>query len=96
MANVHIVQEHALTPKKAREAAEKVAAKLAEDFELDYAWEGDVLRFERSGVSGSLTLSKHKAEMELKLGFLYGAFAPMIEAKASEKMQKIFSGGKTA
>ncbi|MBY0238893.1 MAG: polyhydroxyalkanoic acid system family protein [Burkholderiaceae bacterium] len=94
MPNVHIVQEHALTPKKAREAAEKVALKLAEEFDLEYEWEGDVLHFERSGVNGSLTLTKHKAEMLIKLGFLFGAFAPVIEAKASEKMQKIFGAAK--
>lgn len=94
MPNVHIVQEHTLTHKKAREAAEKVAMKLAEEFELEYEWEGDVLNFERSGVSGSLTLTRHKAEMLIKLGFLFGAFAPMIEAKASEKMKKIFGGTK--
>jgi len=96
MPNVHIVQEHTLTPKKAREAAEKVAAKLAEEFDMAYAWDGDVLNFERSGVNGTLTLSKHKAEMLIKLGFLFGAFAPLIEAKATEKMKKVFSGGKAA
>jgi putative polyhydroxyalkanoate system protein len=95
MPNVHIVQEHTLTPKKAREAAEKVALKLAEEFDLEYEWEGDVLHFERSGVNGSLTLTRHKAEMLIKLGFLFGAFAPVIEAKASEKMKKIF-GAKAA
>lgn len=94
MPNVHIVQEHTLTPKKAREAAEQVALKLAEEFELEYEWEGDVLYFERSGVNGSLTLTRHKVEMLIKLGFLFGAFAPVIEAKASEKMKKIFSGAK--
>lgn len=94
MPNVYIVQEHTLTPKKAREAAEKVALKLAEEFELAYEWDGDVLNFERSGVNGTLTLTKHKAEMLIKLGFLFGAFAPVIEAKASEKMKKIFGGAK--
>lgn len=96
MANVHIVQEHTLTPKKAREAAEKVAIKLADEFELEYAWDGDVLRFERSGVSGTLTLTRHKAEMLIKLNFLFGAFAPMIQSKASEKMKKVFASTKAA
>lgn len=96
MADINIVQEHSLTPKKARDAAQKVAEKLAEEFDLAYEWDGDVLRFERSGVAGELTLSKHKAEMFIKLGFLYGAFAPLIEAKATEKMQKIFGAAKSA
>ncbi|SFV10829.1 polyhydroxyalkanoic acid system family protein [Pseudoduganella namucuonensis] len=96
MADINIVQEHKLTPKKAREAAEQVAQKLAAEFDLEYEWEGDVLHFERSGVNGSLTLTKHKAEMVIKLGFLFGAFAPVIQAKAAEKMAKIFGATKSA
>jgi len=91
MADINIVQDHHLTPKKAREAAEKVAEKLAEEFELACEWDGDVLRFERSGVSGSLTLHKHQAHMQIKLGFLFSAFSSTIESKVAEKMKKVFA-----
>jgi len=92
MADIHIVQEHHLTHKKAREAAEKVAEKLAEEFELTCKWDEDVLHFERGGVSGKLTLHKHKAEMKLKLGFMFSMFASTIEEKVTEKMKKVFAG----
>ena len=90
MADINIVQEHHLTPKKAREAAQKVADKLAEDYDLEFEWEGDVLHFERSGVQGSLTLEKKQVEMFIRLGFLMSAFAPTIEAKVAENMKKVF------
>ena len=90
MADIHIVQEHTLTPKKAREAAQKVADKMAEEYELECTWEGDVLRFERSGVSGSLTLAKKQALMDMKLCFLFSAFSAKIESKISENMRKVF------
>jgi len=92
MADINIVQDHHLTHKKAREAAEQVADKLAEEFDLNCEWEGDVLRFERSGVSGSLTLHKHQAQMHIKLGFLFSAFSSTIEQKVTEKMKKVFAG----
>lgn len=92
MADIHIVQEHSLTPKKAREAAQKVADKMAEEYELECEWEGDVLHFGRSGVEGSLTLEKKRAEMHLKLGFLFSAFSSRIEEKVAENMQKVFGG----
>ena len=91
MADITIVQEHHLTPKKAREAAQKVADKLADEFDLEYEWEGDVLHFERSGVQGSLTLDKAQAEIFIKLGFLMSAFASTIEAKVAENMKKVFN-----
>ena len=92
MADINIVQDHHLTHKKAHEAAQKVADKLAEEFDLNCEWEGDVLRFERSGVSGTLTLHKHQAQMQIKLGFLYSAFASAIEGKVAENMKKVFGG----
>lgn len=90
MADIHIVQEHSLTPKKAREAAQKVADKMADEYDLACTWEGEVLHFERSGVSGSLTLDKKHAQMHLTLGFLFSAFASKIESKVTEDMQKVF------
>ncbi len=90
MADISIVHEHKLTPKKAREAAQKVADAIADEYGLACEWDGDVLRFERSGVQGQLTLEKKKAEMVIKLGFLMSAFAPTIEAKVAENMKKVF------
>ncbi len=90
MADINIVHEHALTPKKAREAAQKVADKIAEEYDLECEWEGDVLYFERSGVQGSMTLEKQQVQMVIKLGFLMSAFASTIEAKVSENMKKVF------
>ena len=54
-------------------------------------WRGDVRHFERSGAQGTLTLAAQRAELVIKLGFLMGAFAPMIEAKVAEKMKKVFA-----
>ncbi|WGG49474.1 polyhydroxyalkanoic acid system family protein [Rugamonas sp. DEMB1] len=90
MADINIVQDHQLTPKKAREAAQKVAEEMAAEFDMECKWEGDVLHFERSGVAGSLTLHKHQAQMEIKLGFLFSAFSSKIESKVAENMRKVF------
>ena len=91
MADINIVQEHTLTPLKAREAAQQVADKLAQEFDLAYQWEGDVLRFERSGVSGSLTLLPEEARLHIALGFLFSAFSSQIEAKVADKMRRVFT-----
>ena len=91
MADINIVQHHQLTPEQARAAAEQVAGKLAEQFELTSRWDGDVLRFERSGVQGALTLRPAQAQLQIALGFLFGAFASQIEAKVADKMRKVFA-----
>ncbi|MEG2961467.1 MAG: polyhydroxyalkanoic acid system family protein [Janthinobacterium sp.] len=91
MADINIVQQHKLTAVKAREAAQQVADKLAQEYDLACAWDGDVLRFERSGVDGSLTLEKEQAQLQIKLGFMLSAFASTIEGKIAEKMRKVFT-----
>lgn len=91
MADISIVQAHSLTPERARAAAQEVADKIAREYGLSCNWDGNVLRFERSGVTGALTLSAQQAAMEIDLGFLMGAFAPAIRAKVAEKMQRVFS-----
>ncbi|MEG1055950.1 MAG: polyhydroxyalkanoic acid system family protein, partial [Janthinobacterium sp.] len=89
--DINIVQQHKLTAAKAREAAQQVADKLAQEYDLACAWDGDVLRFERSGVDGSLTLEKEQAQLQIKLGFMLSAFASTIEGKIAEKMRKVFA-----
>lgn len=91
MADISIVQAHSLTPERARAAAQEVADKIGREYGLACKWDGDVLRFERSGVHGALTLGARQAAMEINLGFLMGAFAPSIRAKVAEKMQKVFA-----
>ncbi|MES3025153.1 MAG: polyhydroxyalkanoic acid system family protein [Pseudomonadota bacterium] len=90
MADISIVHEHHLTPKKAREAAQKVADKIAEEFDMECEWDGDVLLFQRSGVQGSMTLEKKRVQTNIKLGFLMSAFAPTIEARVTESMALVF------
>ncbi|MEO5935343.1 MAG: polyhydroxyalkanoic acid system family protein [Duganella sp.] len=91
MADINIVQEHNLAPEQARAAAQQVADKLAEQFELECRWDGDVLRFERSGVDGTLTLEPSRARLQIALGFLFSAFSPQIEGKVADKMRAVFA-----
>ena len=59
MSEIVITRKHKLTAKRARAAAEHVAADLQKEFNLDYEWdEHGVLHFERAGVSGTLKLTK--------------------------------------
>jgi len=91
MADISIVQNHCLAPEMAHAAAQKVADRMAAEYGLACRWEGTVLRFERSGVEGSLTLGGQSATMRIRLGLMMGVFAPTIEAKVAENMRKVFA-----
>lgn len=91
MADIHIVQAHALSEQQARQAAQQVTDKLARDYQLACVWDGDTMRFERSGVAGELTLGAGQAAVDMRLGMLMAAFAPAIEAKLAASMKKVFA-----
>jgi putative polyhydroxyalkanoate system protein len=91
MAEISITQPHSLSPEAARAAAQKVADKLSNEYGLACQWAGDVLRFERSGIDGTLTLAAHEAALRIKLGFMMSAFAPTIEQKVADNMRKVFA-----
>lgn len=91
MADISITQKHTLSHKKAKAAAQKVADQMADEYDMTSEWQGDVLVFKRSGVSGKLVVSEAHAQLDISLGFLLKAFAPTIEEKVAAKMKKVFA-----
>jgi putative polyhydroxyalkanoate system protein len=95
MADIHIHRKHALGLAKARD----IAFNWAEDVEskLDMACtyeEGkteDCVSFSRSGVNGTLLVTKDGFELKAKLGFLVGAFKDKIEAEISKNLDALLS-----
>jgi putative polyhydroxyalkanoate system protein len=90
MANIHIQRPHSMPLKKARDAANDFAQRLNEKFELESEWDGDTLNFSRSGVSGTLALTKSDITIDVKLGFLLSAFAGKMEGHISDNLDQLF------
>lgn len=79
MSEIVVSRAHGLTLKKARAAAENIAADLADEFDIDYEWDGNTLDFSRTGVSGTIVVTKKDVEIRAKLGFLLLALRSRIE-----------------
>jgi putative polyhydroxyalkanoate system protein len=91
MSDIRIRRSHSKTLDEARKAAEKMAKQLRKDFDLDYAWDGNVLRFERSGVDGELHVTTREVRLEAKLGFLLAFLKPRIEAEVESQLDRLLS-----
>ncbi len=96
MSEIDIRRKHALPLAKARQAAERVAKQLEEDFDLEYRWEGHSLHFRRSGVDGRLTVSAHDLHLHARLGLLLAFIRPQIEAKVHEHLDAALAPARTA
>ena len=89
MATISITRRHALSHKKAKAVAEKIAKDLHRRFGLDYAWNGDSIEFRRSGVEGSMSVSKDRIALEAKLGWLLTPLKPTIEEAIAAELDKL-------
>jgi putative polyhydroxyalkanoate system protein len=94
MASISIAKKHALTHKKAKDIAEKIAKDLQRRFALDYAWDGDHVDFERPGVSGRMLVSKDAIRLDVHLGFLLTPLKGAIEREIHHQLDTLVEAPK--
>jgi putative polyhydroxyalkanoate system protein len=91
MADIDIRRNHHLGLKGARVAADKMAEHLGRRFDLRGTWEGNVLNFQRPGVTGSLAISEKDFALSLSLGFLLRAMRGSIEGAIVRELDELFA-----
>ena len=91
MPDIDIRRVHALGLPAARQAADRIAAQLGRKFDLKGDWEGNVLRFQRPGVAGSLAVTDKEVHLSVSLGLLLKAMKGSIERAVQREMDEIFA-----
>ena len=95
MAQLHMVREHTLGLAAARKVAQAWAREVEDEFDMRCTVEagraGEVVRFERSGVSGTLQVSAQRFELDAKLGLVLGAFRGRIEAEITRHLDEMLA-----
>jgi len=90
VSHITIKRSHRLGHKQAKSAAEKVARDLKARFDLEYAWDGDRIAFERPGISGSLHVGKSAVRLDVELSFLLTALKRPIEQAIEKELDTLF------
>ena len=90
MSRIDIRHPHTLPRAKARKAVDEVAKKLAERFDMECGWDGDILNFSRSGVDGHIELGPKDLHVHAKLGFLTAMFKDPIESEIKRVLEERF------
>ena len=96
MADIDLHRVHNLGLKAARVAADKMADHLGKKFGLRGDWEGNMLKFERPGVTGTLAVTDKDLRLMVSLGFLLKAMRPSIEKAVVHEMDALFAKAKPA
>ncbi|HEY0878447.1 MAG TPA: polyhydroxyalkanoic acid system family protein [Zeimonas sp.] len=90
MPAIHLERAHRLGLKKARAAAQRVADDMAQSFDMTSEWDGNSLRFERSGVSGVLTVARDRVVLDARLAGLLAVFRTRIEERLHDDFDRYF------
>ena len=95
MADLHILRKHGLGLAEARKIALKWAEMAEQEFQMECTYEEgrtqDEVCFTRSGVNGTLEVSKDKFELNAKLGFLLGVFKDRIETEIVKNLDELLA-----
>ncbi len=99
MSDIHIHRTHTLGLPAARKLAFQWAEQAEQDFDMECTYEEgkteDLVSFTRSGVSGTLNVTKDQFELNAKLGFLLGAFKGKIEAEIVKNLDALLAAKST-
>ena len=94
MADIELHRVHNLGLEAARAAADRMAEQLGRKFDLRGDWEGNVLKFERPGVTGSLAVTAKDLKLSVALGFLLKAMKGSIEKAVVHELDELFAQAK--
>ena len=97
MADIHIERQHGMGLAQARKIAFRWAEQAEEKFDMQCTYEegseADEVSFKRSGVTGTLTVTRDAFELQAKLGFLLGAFKDKIESEIVKNLDAMIASG---
>ena len=85
---IDVSRDHTLADDQVRSVVQAMADKLAERFEVVNHWDGDALRFARSGVEGRITLLPGQVRVTAELGFPYSMMQPMVQAEIERVLEQ--------
>ncbi len=93
MPELNIERTHTLGLARARAMAERWREQAEQEWGMACEYEPgefeDRMRFARSGVSGELRVSEHRFDLQIKLGFLLGAYSGKIEEKIKANLDAL-------
>ncbi len=72
-----------------REAAQRLAERLARDYNAKYDWQGDSVVFSYKGLNGVIRMQPGEVDVRIRLGLLLQPFKGQIERGVEEALDKV-------
>lgn len=90
MSHIDIHARHTMDREQAQHAADQLSKDLASKFGIDYAWEEDIIHFERPGVHGQIIVNGEEIHIQAQLGFMLALLKGPIENEIHQYLSEHF------
>jgi putative polyhydroxyalkanoate system protein len=84
MADIEIHRPHDKSPEEARKIVEQVERQLKTKFDLETQWEGNTMRFKRTGLSGEMQIGASEVAVIASLGLMLKPMKGMITTEINK------------
>ena len=91
MADIEIIRAHSMGLEQARVSAIAMARDLAEQYAIEYQWQGNTLVFTRQGVDGVIQVEATSIVVSVTLGFMLGIFRAGIEQSIHDHLDRLLT-----
>jgi len=90
MPDIELVRPHSVPIAQAKARVQKTADELAAEYSLRTEWNGDTLRFFRSGLHGEVYVTSSEIRLEATLSFLLKPLEAALVERIESKFEKLF------
>jgi len=90
MPDINLVRSHSVSIQEARARVQKAADELAVEHNLRSEWQGDTLRFYRSGLEGEIKVTASEIRLEATLSFLLKPLQAALVDRIERMFEKLF------
>jgi putative polyhydroxyalkanoate system protein len=92
MADIELTRSHSKGLDGGRAAVERVAQQLETDLQVDYAWDGDTLRFDGAGADGAIDVAADTVRVAINLSAFLQPLQGRIEEEAAQYLDQHLDG----
>lgn len=91
MAQIDLTHPHAMSQDDAKAAVERVGRDLEDRLDATAQWDGDTLRFERSGASGRIDVRPGEVHVAIELSWWVPVSTDRVRSEAEALLEEHLS-----
>ena len=94
MPDINFIRPYSLPIAVAKARVQKAVDELATEHHLRSEWEGNTLRFDRSGLHGEIRVSDSEIQLQMHLSLLLKPLKGSLVSRIEDKFERLFPEAK--